>query len=115
MISTRNRGASSSTHNAPTIRIRDDIFYEETLQRSQVSLLRGSDKGLEKPSLLLRTDRRATPLRNVFASTRDQLACIRFFHLYDVRNLSVGVIERFAQNIGRTLCRRKLLKEQQNC
>jgi hypothetical protein len=56
----------------PTVRIRDDIFYEETLKRSHVSLLRGSNKGLKEPTLLFGTDRCTTPVRNVFAHCRSR-------------------------------------------
>src|SRR5438128_1493701 len=86
-------------HNPPAIGGRDNILSEEPLQSGHVCLLRGSDKGVKKAPLLARTDGCASAIGDVFTRTGDELADVCFLHLQDVRDLTVGVIECFAQNI----------------
>ena len=83
-------------------------------QSGHVSLLGGTDEGLQKAPLLAHTDGRATAICDVFASAGDELPDVCFPHLQDGRNLVVGVIERLAQNICCTFSGREFLKQQQD-
>jgi hypothetical protein len=48
----------------------------------------------------------------MFPGAGDELTDVCFLHLQDLRDLAVGVIECFAQNICGTFCGRESLKEQ---
>jgi hypothetical protein len=49
----------------------------------------------------------------MFTGTGDELADVCFLHLQDVRDLAVGVVECFTQNIRGAFPGRKFLKKQQ--
>ena len=87
---------------------------EEAFQSGHVSLLRGGDKGLQKAPLLARTDGVHAAICDVFTGAGDELADVCFLHLQYVRDLVVGIIECFAQNICGTFCGREFLEEQQD-
>src|SRR4029077_1205717 len=80
---------SRCAHQSTAIGVRNNILREEAFQSRHVSLLRGSDKGFEKTPLLVRTDRRAAAICNVFTPARDQLPDVSFLHLQDGRDLVV--------------------------
>ena len=80
-------------------------------QSSYVSVLRGSDKCLQKAALLARTDGCAPPIGDMLTGTGDKLASVCLLQLQDVRDLAMGVIERFTQNICGALSGREFFKE----
>ena len=82
-----------------------------TFQPCEISLLGRGDERFKKTSLLGRTYRRTTPVADMLASSGNQLAGIRFFELQNFGNLSVGVVERFPENIRCPLSRREFLEQ----
>jgi hypothetical protein len=50
---------------------------------------------------------------DMFTGTGDELADVCFLHFQDVRDLAVGVVECFTQNIRGAFAGRKFLKKQQ--
>ena len=107
-------GTRAGRTSPPPSEVRDNILCEEIFQPSHVSLLGGTDKGIQKAPLLARTDGCTSAICDMFAGTGDELADVCFLHLQDVRDLVVGVIECFAQNICGAFCRREFLKEQKD-
>src|SRR5215470_10185790 len=105
---------SRCSHKSTAIRVRDNILCEEAFQSGHVSLLRGSNKCLQKAPLLGQADRCALAIGDVFTSAANELADVCFLRLQDGRDLVVGVIERLAQNICGAFCGREFLKKQQN-
>src|SRR5262249_49537107 len=95
---------SGCAHKSTAIRLTNNILREEARQSSHGSLLRGSDKGLQKAPLLVRTDGRAAAFCDMFASTGDELPDVCFLHLQDGRDLLVRVVERLAQNVCGAFC-----------
>lgn len=63
------------------IRTEGNILCKETFQCSQISLLSGTDKGLQKTPLLARTDRCPPVAGEMFAGSGDELSGVCFFHL----------------------------------
>ena len=45
----------------------------------------------------------------------DELPGVCLLDLQNVCDLTVGIVERFAQNVCGPLCRRQLLKQQEDC
>ena len=105
---------SGSTHHHIANGIGNNILNEEIFKRGHISSLCCSDEGLQQV-LLLGWIRRVVPaLGNVLTGSRDELARIHFFHLQDVRDLTVRVVESLTQNICRTFCGREFFKKDSN-
>jgi hypothetical protein len=77
-------------HKSTAIRVRRNIFSEQILQCSHISLLSGVDERLEKATLLRCVDRRAPAIGDVFTGTGHQLADVCFLHLQDIIQATGG-------------------------
>lgn len=105
---------AGGSNNSSTIGVRDDVRGEKLLELSEIAFLRGGDQGYKKPLSLDTICRSPAPVSNVLAGTRDELARVGLGGLKDFRYLAVGVIEGFAEDIGRAFSGRQLFEQQQH-
>src|SRR4051794_36154947 len=86
---------------------------KELLKLYEIARLRRVDKRLHKSVMVLGADAAATIARETYPRTGDELPGIGLGQAEHPRDLSMRVVERFAEHVGGSLDGRQLLEQHQ--
>ena len=88
----------------------DGTANQERLKLRQSALLSSGEEYVEEVPLCCRIYGTVLTVDDMLPGAGHELADIGFFESQEVRDLTIGIVERYSKNVRSAFCRRELLQ-----